>query len=442
MKYDIYLFCNGECSMKKVREATSHLKALKLSQTYWKWTHALVVGKTSVRRYDHKYRPIKVLPTLFKTWKGKKFSILAMFGRIAEIYPYATGEERDTILEEVKACIESQSVASVKVSPEPTDITVSSSETSDSRNGLMSKKISNGYAMNVIWQARLIRTSIGKYFGTDNADVSVEPEWSRGYTASRSKPQQNILATVKDMTGKRHPIFVTTFMERLAGKTIWVTATDDPEKFIGEGWTWHKSYLDFRKTYAKVHKSGNADGWYSVSSIEELEGLVLRVAPCEDHYNYHGTCIPNKWLIPASKSVDGDKVEAIVLDKVGKMAGTPDGSIIFAKEMARYVGKKLVFEKFGNVFKHDGYKFHKTWLLLEDEWENSGKRQNEKSRHSWVERAYLSLDEHEAQVPTSSTNDIVSKSSTGKASLSGSLTLLRKLTRLEKKIAKLPLSHS
>lgn len=317
MIYNIRLFDNGFDRMtNSCWEAKSHRQALKefAERVAWtNWTNAIVISKSGIgKRFDYKFRIIKEAPRFFQTIRNTKPAILVMLGSYAEIHVFDTFKARN---EALKLCTTSDPVESVENDKEQTDITASSAETSDSENGLTSKKTLNGSAMNVTWMDALIQwNTVLNSTPAKNEDLGVL-ELFVGSSRSRSKHRQ-IFATLKKNDDK--PGY----------KTVQVVRSG--QWYVGDyGKKYGKRELDFRYAVLKIKdKLENLPG-----RMKKYAGKVAKMHTCSDHWNDGRNCWQVKFL------------EVPVLVKKGKLVGGEGtGLCITNEDLGDSLGKVMQFE--------------------------------------------------------------------------------------------------
>lgn len=300
MKYKVCTFHKGNVKGKSVVVASSHQQAADIARKLGVWTHVVVVGKT-VKRYTREGKIIKGLPKVFKTTKNTAHCILLMFGGVAELHRYTKFAGREEAWE--KLCTVLESAAYASATPAPKDITASSVETSDSRNTLTSKKISNGYVMTAIWKVLETPMSIEKDFGKPSVADMEEATWSGGYEVSPSKQTEEAFIVTIEVEGhdaSEYPS-INEHMKRMHGKCIKVTCYEK-DLWFGEGFYWQKKWLNFRKAKAIVKPVPAGACLGSVSFTEAMIktiGDVVNIRPCTDHYTAdNGWCYESEWLEP------------------------------------------------------------------------------------------------------------------------------------------------
>lgn len=303
MKYKICTFYKGNIKAKSTVIASSHAQAADIARTQKApWTHVVVIGKT-VKRYTRDGRFIKGLPKMFRTTKNFAHCILLMFGGVAEMHSYSDLESREKTWE--KICTALESAASAKANPQPTDTTVSSVETSGSRNTLTSKKISNGYVMTAIWKDLETLSSIEKDFGKPSAAGMGKGTWSDGYEASPSKQTEKAFIVTVQVEGhdKGEYPSINEQMQRLNGKCIKVTRSHYKDSlWYGNRFYWLKKWLNFRKAKAivkPVPAGTNLGGVSFTEAMIRTIGDVVNIRLCTDHHAAdNGWCYEGDWLEP------------------------------------------------------------------------------------------------------------------------------------------------
>ena len=265
--YTAAFSAKGQMLKYRYLKAKSFREALNkcASEMYFYWHHILVVNRfKKARRYNAKKQHIKPEMRFFPVYAGMSAALLATDGTYSEMHRYASAEARD---EAYQKCTTSIPAASASEDKEPSDTTASSVETSGSKSGSMSKKISNGSAISVTWMDSLIHFSTAESSGKDSAESLDVDTWSTGSARYRSRPK---FATVKNgtMSGQKELIGKTLKFEPYAGG------------YFGAGFMWEKEQLDFRRLH--LIYDGKLDTDWS---------------PCEDHYTHpvHG-CVATKEL--------------------------------------------------------------------------------------------------------------------------------------------------
>ena len=325
------------------------------SEMYFYWHHILVVNRSKkARRYNVKKQCIKPEMRFFPVYAGMSAALLATDGKYSEMHRYASKEARD---EAYQKCMTSTPAASASEDKEPSDITASSAETSASKSGLTSKKISNGSAISVTWMDALIRFSTAETSGEDSVESLVADAWSIGSARYRSRPK---FATVKSgtMSGQKKLVGKTLKFEPYAGG------------YFGAGFMWKKEQLDFHRLHL-IYDGKLDTGW----------------EPCSDHYTHpiHG-CTPAKSLTaeyeplkgfepPVEHAFEGKIVLAKVLPfKEGDVAEGIGFSAV--QSMIKFIGRTMKFKEqksplsgkiyYRGITNDNPWNYAREWLEIEE----------------------------------------------------------------------------
>ena len=292
MLYKVFAFNKyGAQLHPKVVNAKSHKDAT--NSVSHSGTHTLVVSQSGVaKRYNKKGKLMKGAPRYFKTSHMHEAAILVLIGTTPELFRYNTTEERNKVF----ACMTSTPAASANPGKEPTDITASSVETSDSKSGSTLTKTSSGSAGNVTTLVGPIHWPTDKSFGESSADDTAKDTWSSGYTASPLE-QKSTWAVVNNPDPDDPSI--TSKMLAMNGEHV--LAKEAGDYFVAEGYYWPASALKLQMS-ARVkrldletkHRNGYHDTYTTM--MKEMAGQIKTFHPLgykdwwtDGHFNWHSS---------------------------------------------------------------------------------------------------------------------------------------------------------
>jgi hypothetical protein len=374
MNYKVMFFRDAQMFRRDSVSAKSHKEAIRKAAAkvpYLTWQHSVVVGST-VRRYTSKLKVLSGEVSVFRTKLSNSYGIILMIGKYTEIRLFPSQEIREKVFEQ---CMTLASAASVEAEPEQTNTTVSSSETSGSKSGSTSKKISNGSVTSATCQDLLTRYSIEESFGSDSADVSVKTAWRDGSSRSRSRRPMTLLATVKNL--ERFEDVrpgVTRGMKALSGKTIKVKKMGKNYiMVIGDelSWLFAEEWLDFSTATVEIMFGGSIRGQDEYMNWEDSMnkhiGKTVKMRFCSGtHFSYQGCCFDVNWLSVTPVRIDQKPIDAIV--KEVPLHEEKNG-VKFVQDMQRLSGQLITVtkKKDGNYLDNEhGWTFHKSWLSFMD----------------------------------------------------------------------------
>lgn len=362
MNYQVTLFHKGRAVWRNEIETSSPKQAAHEAYTNFmnSFSHALVVGKKSVKRFDSNFKLIKAEPALFKAYFRGHPAVMIHFGKTIEFYCFENPKQRDEIYEEL--CTLSTPAESVNLDKAQTDITASLEETSATKSGLMFPKILNGFATNVTWTARLIQESIDKPSGIVKSKSTATAEWSSGSKASHSK-RSPIFATVKNVRRTSEFPTFNEHMKKMIGKTIEVVPFKFGGKTVwkmtsGKNWNFLEKWLDFNSVTLMVKNLPEgtvhtlSSGVQEQFSHPELCGKTKAFLRCgcgcgmyqTDTSGYYA----KEWLqLPDQplETLEHKTIAKVLKPNLDDNHRDPETKIYWSTYMDKYIGNIYEFQK-------------------------------------------------------------------------------------------------
>lgn len=301
MRYSVFVFDKRGALYREIVKSKSHRQAL---MDAGMGASAVVLSKSGIVKHYVGTKLSKIEPRFFKASRHGAPVILALVGNLPQFYPFENKEERD----EVFACIESMSAASVETGAEPTDITAYFDVTYDSKSGSTAKKTSNGFAASAMIAEKLTRWNTVKSSGKGKSVASDDFAWSAGSNSVPSKSKSFLFAKViqKELSSE-FPSFNEYMIQKFSGKTIKVTQ-DKNKKDVWhcEGYMFLTKWLQFNNLELEIRGTPegalNQDASLSfTSSMKNCIGTVGTANICNPddpypHYTIGGWCYAPEWL--------------------------------------------------------------------------------------------------------------------------------------------------